>query len=159
MTCRTPTETTVNSTGRVEVYALRDILLNEELGTDYGAPFWYQAHNGLTNREQAHQIQTYYRRSTLPWFAKNSSTPGPQRPAGHTPTQATPTKPSGLQAAQPIIDLCSPSTPTEGAPHIEDHQTTAAPEDMPLHADPEDMPLPAERSTPPHASISHPLHQ
>ena len=26
------------ATGRVEVYALRDILLNEELGTDYGAP-------------------------------------------------------------------------------------------------------------------------
>ena len=26
------------ATGKVEVYALRDILLNEELGTDYGAP-------------------------------------------------------------------------------------------------------------------------
>jgi hypothetical protein len=26
------------ATGRVEVYALLDILLNEELGTDYGAP-------------------------------------------------------------------------------------------------------------------------
>ena len=38
------------ATGKVEVYALRDILLNEELGTDYGAPFWYQAHNGLTTR-------------------------------------------------------------------------------------------------------------
>ena len=68
----------------MEVYALRDIFLNEELGTDYGAPFWYQAHNGLTNREQAHQIQTYYRRSTLPWFAKNCSTPWP--PACPTPT-------------------------------------------------------------------------
>ena len=41
------------ATGRVEVYALRDILLNEELGIDYGAPFWYQAYNGLTTREQA----------------------------------------------------------------------------------------------------------
>ena len=29
------------ATGRVEVYALHDILLNEELGTDYSAPFWY----------------------------------------------------------------------------------------------------------------------
>ena len=67
------------ATGRVEVYALRDILLNEELGTDYGAPFWYQAHNGLTNREQAHQIQTYYRRSTLPWYAKHRSNPPPRR--------------------------------------------------------------------------------
>ena len=54
------------ATGKVEVYALRDILLNEELGTDYGAPFWYQAYNGLTTREQAHKIQAHYRRSTLP---------------------------------------------------------------------------------------------
>ena len=30
------------ATGRVEVYALRDIHLNEELGLDYDAPFWYQ---------------------------------------------------------------------------------------------------------------------
>jgi hypothetical protein len=75
------------ATGRVEVYALRDILLNEELGTDYGAPFWYQAHNGLTTREQAHKIQAHYRRSTLPWFAKNSSTPGPLPIADLNPPQ------------------------------------------------------------------------
>ena len=53
------------ATGKVEVYALRDILLNEELGTDYGAPFWYQAHNGLTTREQAQQIKAHYRRASF----------------------------------------------------------------------------------------------
>ena len=74
------------ATGRVEVYALRDIILNEELGTDYGPPFWYQAHNGLTTRDQAHQIQIYYRRATLPWYAKSSSNPGSQHPARHAPS-------------------------------------------------------------------------
>jgi hypothetical protein len=54
------------ATGRVEVYATRDILLNEKLGMDFGAPFWYQAHNGLTTREQARQVQAYYKHSTPP---------------------------------------------------------------------------------------------
>ena len=38
---------------QVEVYITRDILLNEELGMNYGAPFWYQTQNGLNTREQA----------------------------------------------------------------------------------------------------------
>ena len=38
------------ATGRVEIYALCDITLNEELGIAYGAPFWYQPHNGITTR-------------------------------------------------------------------------------------------------------------
>ena len=33
---------------------------------DYGAPFWYQAHNGLTTREQARQVQAHYKRPTPP---------------------------------------------------------------------------------------------
>ena len=41
------------ATGRVEIYALRDISLNEELGIVYGASFWYQPHNGITTRTQA----------------------------------------------------------------------------------------------------------
>ena len=61
----------------MEVYALRDIFLNEELGTEYGAPFWYQAHNGLTNRDQAHQIQTYYSRSTLHGMPSTAATLDP----------------------------------------------------------------------------------
>jgi SET domain len=54
------------ATGRVEVFALRDILLNEELGLNYGAPSWYHEHNGLTSRERAIQVQTHYGRTTLP---------------------------------------------------------------------------------------------
>ena len=33
------------STGRVEIYALRDISLNEELGIAYGAPFSQRHHH------------------------------------------------------------------------------------------------------------------
>ena len=54
------------TTGRVEVYATQDIPLNTELGTAYAAPFWYQPDNGLTSRQQAVQVKTYYRRSRLP---------------------------------------------------------------------------------------------
>ena len=51
------------ATGRVEVYAICDILLYEELGTDYGAPFWYQAYNGLATKVRARRIKNYYHRS------------------------------------------------------------------------------------------------
>ena len=60
------------ATGRVEVYALRDILLNEEFGADYDAPFWYQRHNGLSTLAQAQQVRTYYQQSKLPWYSARS---------------------------------------------------------------------------------------
>jgi hypothetical protein len=60
------------ATGRVEVYALRDILLNEELGSDYDAPFWYQRYNGLTSLAQAQQVQSYYQQRKLPWYSSES---------------------------------------------------------------------------------------
>ena len=96
------------ATGRVEVYALRDILLNEELGLDYGAPFWYQAHNGLTSREQANQVRTHYGRSTLPWFAKLPKAPAPPPKLSPSPPTTPPRSPT---VAPPIIDLCQQSTP------------------------------------------------
>ena len=46
------------ATRRVKIYALRDISLYEELGTEYGAPFWYQPHNCLTTRTRAGKIKT-----------------------------------------------------------------------------------------------------
>jgi hypothetical protein len=49
---------------------LTDILINEELGTDYGAPSWYRPHNSLTTRDQARLVQAYYQRSTLPWLPR-----------------------------------------------------------------------------------------
>ena len=54
------------ATGRVEVYALRDILLHEEFGSDYDAPFWYQRHNGLSTLAQAQQVRTYYQQNKPP---------------------------------------------------------------------------------------------
>ena len=73
------------ATGRVEVYALRDILLNEELGSDYDAPFWYQRHNGLSTLAQAQQVQAYYQQHKLPWYsAKFSPTGPPSHLAKHT---------------------------------------------------------------------------
>jgi hypothetical protein len=65
------------ATGQVEIYALRDISLYEELGTEYGAPFWYQPHNGLTTRTQAKKIKAYYKRSTLPWLPTPRNTNQP----------------------------------------------------------------------------------
>ena len=82
------------ATGKVEVYALRDILLNEELGTDYGAPFWYQAHNGLTTRAQAYKVQDHYNRSKLPWFADQRQSSEPPTSTSHNPAQTIPPTPS-----------------------------------------------------------------
>ena len=120
------------ATGQVEVFATRDILLNEELGMDYGAPFWYQAYNGLNTREQARQVQAYYKRSTPPWYAKSSrpqapppTPPGPLPIADHSPPHVATPDTSATQAATNIIDLCQPSTPPTAGP------PTVAHEDLP----------------------------
>jgi SET domain len=94
------------ATGRVEVYATRDILLDEELGMDYGAPFWYQKHNGLTTREQAQQVQAYYKRLTPPWYAKPRRPQGPPAMTAQTPPLKSPTPAK-------IIDLRSPPAPSQ----------------------------------------------
>ena len=112
-----------------------------------GPPFWYQAHNGLTTRDQAHQIQTYYRRATLPWYAKSSSHSGPQHPARHTTSQATPPEAIGPQGAQPVIDLCLPSTPLEAAPSMVAHIPTDDPIGSHLPTDPTEAPLPKVQAT------------
>ena len=79
------------ATGRVEIYALRDISLNEELGIAYGAPFWYQPNNGITTKTQARKIKSYYQRATLPWLPKTRSTN--THPTCHTTTPNSPSPP------------------------------------------------------------------
>ena len=84
------------ATGRVEVYATRDISLNAELGLAYDAPFWYQPNNGLTTRQQAVQVKTYYQRSKLPpWHSRPPQSPphNPPPPSPLTPTQTQPHPP------------------------------------------------------------------
>ena len=109
------------ATGRVEVYTLRDIHLNEELGSDYDAPFWYQRHNGLTSLAQAQQVQSYYQQRKLPWYSTKSPHIGPSNQSANTPTNpAIQQGESGSQPAQsesttkPPTDstTTSPSTPS-----------------------------------------------
>ena len=103
------------ATGRVEVYATRDILLNEELGMDYGDPFWYQANNGLTTHEQARQVQAHYKRCTPPWYAKPSRPPAPSAttaqsppPRGRPPAPVLPTGAPQGHPTQPTSEAKSP---------------------------------------------------
>ena len=141
------------ATGKVEVYALRDILLNEELGTDYGAPFWYQAHNGLTTREQAQQIKAHYRRATLPWFAKQRGTPGPPPIATPEPSPVTSTEQPTQAASTTIIDLCQPSTPPldlnlQETFHIQQYLRTCPPQWTLLGPPPQPQPSAPSRNSP-----------
>jgi hypothetical protein len=92
------------TTGRVEAYALRDILLKEELGSDYDAPFWYQRHNGLSTIMQAQQVQAYYQQPELPWYSAKSHPTGlPPEPAGQASTQSSPNDPAANDFAP--VDL------------------------------------------------------
>ena len=102
------------ATGRVEVYALRDIQLNEEFGSDYDAPFWYQRHNGLSTLAQAQQVQAYYQQRKFPWYSTKSLPKEPNSLTASTPTQPTipPEEPSP-QPAQPSAPTTTP--PTESA--------------------------------------------
>ena len=88
-------------TGRVEVYALRDIHLNEELGSDYDAPFWYQRYNGLTSLAQAQQVQSYYQQRKLPWYSSKSPHMGPASQPVNTPTSPT------VQQGEPPLIIIS----------------------------------------------------
>jgi hypothetical protein len=98
------------ATGRVEVYALRDILLNEEFGSDYDAPFWYQRHNGLSTLAQAQQVRTYYQQSKLPWYSARSL------PKDSNRITISPPIPSpGTQPAQSLSQL--PPHPRNQPPH------------------------------------------
>ena len=75
------------ATGRVEIYALRDILLNEELGSDYDAPFWYQRNNGLSTIAQTQQVQSYYQQHKLPWYSNKPLLPEPTSHSANMPTK------------------------------------------------------------------------
>ena len=76
--------------------------------------------------------------------------PGPQHPAGPTPTQETTPEAPGPQAAQQHIDLRAPSTPPEETSCTADHTPTAAPDDTPLTVDPKDeSPHTAQPTAPP----------
>ena len=98
----------------MEVYAIRDILLHEELGTDYGAPFWYQPHNGLTTRDQARRVQAYYQRSTLPWLLKPGTTKTPSMLQHLTLTlTALPPQPATTDGPSNFVDLAAPPGPTD----------------------------------------------
>jgi hypothetical protein len=113
------------ATGRVEVYALRDILLNEEFGADYDAPFWYQRHNGLSTLAQAQQVRTYYQQSKLPWYSARSLPKESNSITISLPTQSPGTQPaqSPESATTPPTESASsspskgPSTEGNGPPH------------------------------------------
>ena len=120
------------ATGRVEVYALRDIHLNEELGSDYDAPFWYQRHNGLTSLAQAQQVQSYYQQRKLPWYSTKpphtglpnqaASTPTPPVHLGAPTSQSAPSEP----LTTPPTDSTTPS-PTSSSPQSQDGKLNLPP--------------------------------
>ena len=109
----------------MEVYALRDILHNEEFGSDYDAPFWYQRHNGLSTLAQAQQVQTYYQQSKLPWYSAKSLPKESNRITISLPTPSPGTQPAQFPelATTPPTDSASfspskgPSTNGTGPPH------------------------------------------
>jgi hypothetical protein len=112
--------------GRVEVYALRDILLSEVLGMDYGAPFWYQPHNGLTTRDQARRVQAYYQRSTLPWLPKPGTIKAPSNIQHTTPTPtARPPQPPTTNVPSSFVDLTAPPGPTDKGTQLPPPAATA----------------------------------
>ena len=107
------------ATGRVEVSALRDILLNEEFGSDNDALFWYQRHNGLSTLAQAMQVQTYYQQRKLPWYSNKSL---PKTPAASQP--ARPLQfPAHSQPNHLSLLLLHPRTPLPHLHSQETHQT------------------------------------
>ena len=103
------------ATGQVEVYAIQDIPINAALGMAYDAPFWYQPENGLTNRQQAIQVKTYYQRSKLPpWKAQPQHLP-PQPPLRTHPLQDSP--PPTTQPQQLPHTVNTPNIPPADCPN------------------------------------------
>ena len=88
-----------------------DILLNEELGSNYDAPFWYQRYNGLTSLAQAQQVQSYYQQRKLPWYSSKSPHMGPASQPVNTPT--SPTVQQGVLVPHPALPEPLTTPPTD----------------------------------------------
>ena len=127
----------MNSAGRVEVYALRDILLNEELGSDYDAPFWVQRHNGLSTFAQAQQVQAYYQQHRLPWYSAKSSPTGPPSHLANTPTiSSIPPDEPGSQLAYSEPTTTPPTESSSTSPSTSNSPDRGEPPNRHPHSQP-----------------------
>jgi hypothetical protein len=119
----------------VKVYTTQDIPLNMELGKAYDAPFWYQPDNGLTSRQQAAQIKTYYRRSTLPPWKPPLTTKSPAATTFTTATTAQQPRPDPTTPPHPIPARRDSPAPETQQPIYTTHALAISASTQPIPAE------------------------